>query len=75
MLRVVEGGIDGASQAKNALLSFKISGMNKSVNQMWGCVWVAVVDELWKHRNKKILKSSRIDHMKKNSMVQVKVWS
>ena len=31
------GGIDGALQVKN---------MNKSVNQIWGCVWVAMVAKL-----------------------------
>jgi len=41
-------------------LNFKISGVNKSVNQMWDCVWVAMVAELWNHRNRKIFKSGMI---------------
>ena len=32
--------------------NFKISGANKTVNQIWDCVWVVVVAELWKHRNR-----------------------
>jgi len=30
-------------EPKMQFLNFKISGVNKSVYQIWGCVWVAVV--------------------------------
>lgn len=49
--------------------------MNKRVNHIWGFVWVAVVDKLWKHKNKKIFHSSRINHIEIFTMVQLKVWS
>jgi len=34
-----------------------------------------VVDELWKHKNKKIFNSDRIYHIGNFTMVQLKVWS
>ena len=55
--------------------NFKISGMSKRVNQILGCVWVAVVADLWKHRNKSIFNSDRVNHIEIFIMVQVKVWS
>ena len=36
---------------------------------------MAVVAELWKHRNKTIFNSGRVDHTKIFTMVQLKVWS
>jgi len=56
-------------------LNFKSSGVNKRVNQLWGCVWGAVVAELWNHRNRKIFKNGRTDYIEIFTMVQLKVWS
>jgi len=63
---MVGGDIDGDCEPKVHFLNSKVNGMNKSVNQIWGsgCVWVPMVDELWKHRNKKIFNSGKIDHIK-----------
>jgi len=54
-------------------LNCKVSEMNKNVNHIWSCMWIVVVDELWKHKNKKIFNSGRIDHIEIFSMVQLKV--
>jgi len=56
-------------EPKMHFLNFKSSGANKSVNQIWGCVWVVVVAELWNHRNRKILKSGTINHIEIFTMV------
>ena len=56
-------------------LNFNISRADKRVNQMWGCVWVFVVVELWNHRNRKIFKNGKIDHIEIFTMVQLKVCS
>ena len=40
-------------EPKQLFLSFRMTGVNKRVNQIWGLVWIAVVGELWKHRKKK----------------------
>jgi len=55
--------------------NFKLSGVKESVNHIWGCVWIAVVGELWKHRNEMIFKGGRIDHNEIFTLVQLKVWS
>jgi len=38
-------------------------------------VWIAVVGELWKHKNKRIFNGGRIDYNEFFSLVQVKAWS
>lgn len=59
---------------KNHLLSFRMSEIKKSVNQVWG-VWITVVGELWIHRNRKVFRSGRVDHIEIFAMSQVKAWS
>jgi len=43
-------------EPKKHFINFKLSGINEVVNQISDCVWIAVVEEVWKHRNKKFLK-------------------
>jgi len=38
-------------------------------------VWIAVVGELWNHRNRKVFRSGRVDHIEIFAMSQVKAWS
>ena len=33
-------------EPKKHFESFRLSGVKKSVNQIWGCVWIEVVGEL-----------------------------
>jgi len=40
-----------------------------------GCVWLAVVGELWNHRNRKVFRNGRVDHIEIFAMSQVKAWS
>ena len=37
-------------------LHFKLLNVPINVNVVWGSVWIAVVGEIWKHRNKHIFK-------------------
>jgi len=54
---------------------FNILEAPTSVNLILGSVWIAVVSEIWRHRNKHIFKGGVIDHSEIFSMVQLKVWS
>ncbi|XP_068477364.1 uncharacterized protein [Phaseolus vulgaris] len=45
------------------------------VNVVWNCVWIAVVSELWKHRNKHIFQGGVIDPTEVFTLAQLKVWS
>jgi len=60
--------------SKNHLLIFRMSGVTESVNQVWG-VRIVVVGELWKHRNRKVFRSGKIDPIEIFAMSQVKAWS
>jgi len=35
----------------------------KSVSQIWGGMWIAVVGVLWFHRNKRTFRGGMIDHI------------
>ena len=65
----------GHRDPKDHFLSFRMSGVTESVNQVSGCVWLAVVGELWNHRNKKVFRNGRVDHIEIFAMSQVKAWS
>ena len=43
--------------------------VSETVNQLWDCMWIIVVGELQKQRNKKIFKNDRIDHIEVFTMV------
>jgi len=60
-------------EPKRHFSHFKMMDVSESVNQPRSCVWIAVVGELWKQRNKKIFKSCRIDHIEVFMIVQLKV--
>jgi len=38
-------------------------------------VWIAVVGEIWRDKNKHIFKGGVIDHFEIFSLVQLNVWS
>ena len=54
---------------------FRLIEESVVVNRIWLCVWITIIGDLWKHKNKKISKNEHIDHSKIFSMVQLKVWS
>jgi len=56
-------------------LKFKLGRASESVNDVWGALWIAVVSEIWKHKNKLIFKGGVIDVLEIFTLVQLKVWS
>jgi len=46
-----------------------------SVNSVLGSVWIAVVREIWNHRNKIIFKGGVVDHLEIFSLAQLNVWT
>jgi len=43
---------------------FRMFEESEAVNRIWLCVWIVVIGELWKHKNKKIFRNGHIDHTK-----------
>ena len=35
---------------------FRLCNVPQSVNDVWGAIWIAVISEVWKHRNNVIFK-------------------
>jgi len=54
---------------------FRMSNAPASVNEVWGVIWITVVNEVWKHRNRVIFKGGVVDVMKAFALVQLKAWS
>ena len=46
-----------------------------SVNEVWRVIWIAVVNEIWKHRNNVIFKGGVINVLEVFALVQQKAWS
>ena len=56
-------------------LHFILLNAPVQVNVVWNCVWIAVVSELWKHRNKHIFQGGVIDPSEVFTLAQLKAWS
>jgi len=56
-------------------LHFILLNAPVQVNVVWNCVWIAIVSELWKHRNKHIFQGGVIDPSKVFTLAQLKTWS
>ena len=46
-----------------------------SVNEVWGVVWIAVINEVWKHRNMVIFNGGVVDVLEAFTLIQLKTWS
>ena len=57
------------------LLNFFQFRAPDSVNEVWGVVWIAVVNEVWKHRNKVIFNRGVVDVLEAFAFVQLDAWS
>lgn len=56
-------------------LLFNICNAYESVNLVLESVWIAVVREIWCHKNKVIFKSGVMDHLEIFSLTLLKSWS
>ena len=56
-------------------LIYNIHEAPTSVNLILRSVWIVVVSEIWKHKNKHIFKGGVINHYEIFSIPQIKVWS
>jgi len=54
---------------------FKILDAPTSVNLIMGNVWIALISEIWRHRNNCLFKGEVVDHIEVFSLTQIKVWS
>jgi len=54
---------------------FKILDGFTSVNLIMGIVWIALVSEIWTHKNNCLFKGGMVDLTEIFSLTQVKVWS
>ena len=54
---------------------FRLCNASALASEMWGVIWIAVVSELWKHRNNAIFNGGVVDGLEVVALVQVKTWS
>ena len=55
-------------------LHFNLIDTPAAVNIAFGNIWIALISEIWRHRNKHIFKGGVIDHYDIFSMAHLKVW-
>jgi len=54
---------DHREQKKKTFRKLMDEWYKKSVSQIWGGMWIAVVGVLWFHRNKRTFRGGMIDHI------------
>jgi len=54
---------------------FKILDAPTSINLIIGNVWIALISEIWRHRNNCLFKGGVVDHTEVFSLAQINVWS
>lgn len=43
-------------------------------NNMWRCMWMVIIWEIWNHRNRVILNNVVVDPIEIFTVTQIKVW-
>jgi len=56
-------------------LHFNLINALFRVNVVWISVWIAIVSEIWKHRNKHIFQGGVIDLSEVFTLAQLRAWS
>ena len=56
-------------------LHFNLLNAHVQVNVVWSCVWIVVISEIWKHKNKHIFQCRAIDLSEVLTLAQLNVWS
>ena len=56
-------------------LQFNLLNAFAQVKAVLSSIWIAVVNEIWKHKNKHIFQGGVIDHSEMFTLAQLKVWS
>jgi len=64
---------DVVSQFRN----FYVTGLGRKGNQVWKGVFVAIVNEIWKHRNKIVFQEGRVDAVEIFTVAQsnIRLWA
>jgi len=57
------------------LIHFKLFDALTSVNLILGSIWIAMVSEIWRHKNYCIFKGGVVDHFEIFSSTWLKVWT
>jgi len=61
--------------AASHFMSFNLIRCRKKVNSMWRGMWVAIVWELWKHRNNVVFNDRVVDDSEIFVLAQLRGWS
>jgi len=49
-----------------------MSNTPTSLNEVWGGIWIAIVNEIWKYKNRVIFKGRVVDVLEAFKLVQLK---
>ena len=55
----------------NHFINFYVIGQSRKANIVWKGMWLAIVREIWKHRNKVVFCNRRVDEVEIFAMAQI----
>ncbi|XP_068466471.1 uncharacterized protein [Phaseolus vulgaris] len=53
---------------------FRMSSAPTLMDEVWEGIWIVVVNEVWRHRNRVIFKGGGVDVLEAFTLVQLKTW-
>ena len=54
---------------------FELIGLGNKHNNVWRCMWLAIVWDIWNHRNKVIFRNAKVEAEEVFMLAQTKVWA
>jgi len=63
-----------ANNIEHHFLNFYNFKLNAKQNKKWKSMWVAIMWEIWIHRNKVVFNGGKIDHLEVFGMAQLRAW-
>jgi len=63
------------NQARIHFQHFHLSSLNTRQNTIWKGMWLAIVGEIWRHKNEVIFKQKKVDTEDIFSLAQVNAWA
>jgi len=53
---------------------FYLANVNGPQLRVWESVWIALVGEIWKHKNRRVFRNERADYLEIFVVIQRKTW-
>jgi len=62
------------NKARDNFQDFHLVNLNSRQNIVWQGMWLAIIGEIWKHRNRVVFKQRKVDSIEIFGLAQVTTW-